>query len=374
MSRVLNWSLYLAMSWTWCIGMFLPVVLLRAVGYGGLIAMAIPNILGAAAMAWFLRDADRSRKWVEDHEAACINFSLVTIAYHIFFAAYLIRRVAGPADGVGLGAALAGFWLMLQWNKGGKFLAAIVAFLVTAIGMIWAYQRHEIPYIAHPIPGAPTTLPPIAALWLAPALSFGFLLSPYLDLTFHHARQSTSPAEGRAAFAIGFGIFFALMLVVTVLYSGWLTRRFDRRLHSQLAIILTAHFIVHTALVITYHSEQLIPRAKQISPRQFFLFGLAVILAVLIGVPSARNLNLGLSLGELIYFCFLGFYALIFPAYVFVRGINPRGNQFAWIMTLLLSMPLYALAFVEQNLFWFLPGTAVALATKYVFRHRPRIA
>jgi hypothetical protein len=362
------------MSWTWCIGMFLPVILLRSVGIGGLLAMAIPNILGAAAMGFVMRDPERSREWVKNHEPACINFSLVTIVFHIFFASFLIRRIAGPATGIGLGAALAGFWIMLQWNKGGKFLAAGVAFLVTIAAMLWEIHRGEIPYMAHPIPGAPTTLPPIGALWLFPALTFGFLLTPYLDLTFHDARQSTTAAEGRAAFAIGFCIFFALMLTITTAYSGWLTGRFDRRLHSQLAILLSAHLIVHTALVITFHGEQLITRARRIRPQQYLFFGIAVITAVLIGVPNPKNLNLGLSLGELIYLCFLGFYALIFPAYIYVRGKNPRGTAFPWIMTLLLSAPLYALAFFGQNLIWFLPGTAVALATKYIFRAKPRIA
>jgi hypothetical protein len=363
------------MSWTWCIGMFLPVVLLRALGIPGLLALVVPNVLGAAAMAWIIPNAERSREWVAKHEHACIAFSLVTIVYHVFFASFLIRRIAGPATGVGLGAALAAFWLILQWNGGkpaGKFLAALIVFAVTLTAMIWGFERASIPYIARPIPGAPTTLPAIGALWLAPAFSFGFLLCPYLDLTFHAARQSTGPGEGRAAFAIGFCVFFASMLAVTVAYSGHLTGHFDRRLNSQLAILLSAHLIVHTGFVIIAHGQQLVQRIHRIRPGKFFLFGAAVILALLVGVPNARNLNLGLTLGELIYFCFLGFYAAAFPAYVYVRGRNPQGTQFPWIMTLLLATPLYLLAFFEQNLIWFLPGTALLLGTKFLFRTRPQ--
>ena len=37
--------------------MYLPVVLYREYGIGGWIIFAVPNVIGAAAMAWLLRDA-----------------------------------------------------------------------------------------------------------------------------------------------------------------------------------------------------------------------------------------------------------------------------------------------------------------------------
>ena len=55
------WAIYLASSWTWCIGMFLPVLLVRDYGIWGWIVFAVPNVLGAAAMGWVLRSRSSSR-------------------------------------------------------------------------------------------------------------------------------------------------------------------------------------------------------------------------------------------------------------------------------------------------------------------------
>ena len=40
-----GWGIYLSCSWTWCIGMYLPVILLRDFGWPWLLAFAIPNVL-----------------------------------------------------------------------------------------------------------------------------------------------------------------------------------------------------------------------------------------------------------------------------------------------------------------------------------------
>src|SRR3954471_24793497 len=51
----LNWAAFLGASWTWCIGMFLPVLLIRDYGPSMWWAFAVPNVIGAAAMGWILR-------------------------------------------------------------------------------------------------------------------------------------------------------------------------------------------------------------------------------------------------------------------------------------------------------------------------------
>src|SRR5689334_7134755 len=77
-------AFHLASSWTWCIGMFLPVLLVRDYGIWGFVVFAVPNILGAAAFGWLLRD-DISVALVARHAIAMRWFSAVTIAYHAFF-------------------------------------------------------------------------------------------------------------------------------------------------------------------------------------------------------------------------------------------------------------------------------------------------
>ena len=55
------WGLFLASSWTWCIGMYLPVPLLREYGWAGFLAFAIPNLVGCTVFG-YLVSRERSRE------------------------------------------------------------------------------------------------------------------------------------------------------------------------------------------------------------------------------------------------------------------------------------------------------------------------
>ena len=79
------WAVFLGMSWTWCIGMFLPVLLARDLGIAGWLAFALPNVVGAAAMGFTFRRRTQSRRMVLAHVRWMRLFSWVTIAFHIFF-------------------------------------------------------------------------------------------------------------------------------------------------------------------------------------------------------------------------------------------------------------------------------------------------
>src|SRR5438045_2624614 len=83
--HVLLWAIYLAMSWTWCIGMFLLVLLVREYGSWGWVIFAIPNVLGAATMGWILRDARDSERFAAAHRHALTTFSFVIVSFQIFF-------------------------------------------------------------------------------------------------------------------------------------------------------------------------------------------------------------------------------------------------------------------------------------------------
>src|SRR4051794_17500932 len=90
-SNSLLWSIYLGMSWTWCIGMFLPVLLIRDYGVRAWWIFAIPNVVGAALMGWVLKNAKSSRRLLENHLHAATLFSLVTIAFHVFFFFWVVK-------------------------------------------------------------------------------------------------------------------------------------------------------------------------------------------------------------------------------------------------------------------------------------------
>jgi hypothetical protein len=363
--RVAGWSVYLAMSWTWCIGMYLPVILMRELGIWGVIAFAIPNIVGAVAMGWALRDRRQSEQIVGQNHAAVIWFSLITIVFHAYFAAWLIRAIAGPNAGPALAACFFLFWLILHWRRGGQFLAASLVLGVSAAVMAWGFSRGELPYVAQPLPGA--SLPPISNLWLAPAWMLGFLCCPWLDPTFHAARQAMRRSESRAAFTLGFAVIFPAMLLITVAYSGWLVAAFDRSRYPQLAIILATYLIVQSCLTVALHAQQIARIGGKIRLRRFLGFSALLVVAVLLGVllPNRFTYN-GIASGELIYRVLLGFYGLIFPAYIWLRMVRPHRSMPRVVVVIVIAAPLYWLAFANEQMIFATVGAALIVLAKFL--------
>ena len=88
----LGWAVFLGMSWTWCIGMFLPVLMVRDFGFRGWVVFAVPNVVGAAAMGRVLRDAGASERVVATHPTACAAFSAVTILFQVMFVGGVVHH------------------------------------------------------------------------------------------------------------------------------------------------------------------------------------------------------------------------------------------------------------------------------------------
>jgi len=362
-ARAAGWAVYLAMSWTWCIGMYLPVLIMRELGFGGVITFAVPNIVGAMAMGWALRDERQSRRIIGENRSAFIWYSLITIVFHAFFAAWIIRQIAGPQAGAALAGGFLLFWIILHWRRGGEFLAASLALVVSAGLMAWGFWRHELPYIAHPVQGA--SLSPINNLWLAPAWTLGFVCCPWLDLTFHTARRAMGRWEARAAFSAGFGIVFSAVLLLTVAYSGWLVVGFDRMRYPQLAIVLGGYLIVQSCFTVALHAQQIARTREKTSMGRFLAFSALLVIAVMLGMLSdARFTYNGMPLGELIYRAFLGFYGLIFPAYVWMCMVRPRRSLASVVGVVLIAAPCYWLAFANEQMYFAVLGVAVVLSAK----------
>jgi hypothetical protein len=364
-ARAAGWAVYLAMSWTWCIGMYLPVLIMRELGFAGVITFALPNIAGAMAMGWALRDERQSRLIIGEHRGAFIWYSLITIVFHAFFAAWIIRRIAGPNAGAALAAGFLLFWMILHWRRGGEFLAASLTLVISAGLLGWGFWRHELPYVAHPVQGA--SLSSINNLWLAPAWTLGFVCCPWLDLTFHSARRAMGRAEARAAFSTGFGIIFPAMLLLTVDYSGWLVVGFDRLRYPQLAIILGGYLIVQSCFTVALHARQVARIRERIPLRRFLAFSALLVIAVLLGILNDSRFNYsGIPLGELIYRAFLGFYGLIFPAYVWLRMASPRRSMARVAAVIVIAAPLYWLAFANEQMIFAVPGVLVVVLAKFL--------
>ncbi len=184
-----GWGLFCACSWTWCIGMFMPIILLRDFGWPGFLVFAIPNVLGCAAFGYVLRNAGRRAELLQQHQRAAVLFSATTIAYHMYFMAFLATMIARGAPrttlialGLPAGIYLAGYGF--SWMPQRAWPAAAAALYAASIAVFMGVGTATLS--ATQWSGTLTTTD---LLCLAPALVFGFLLCPYLDLTFKRALE-----------------------------------------------------------------------------------------------------------------------------------------------------------------------------------------
>lgn len=372
----LGWAVYLAMSWTWCIGMFLPVLLVRDYGIWGFVVFAVPNVLGAAAMGWVIRSASLSSQIVRSHHVACRLFSLVTIAFHVFFIIWIFGPLPGspvlllPAAIVlAMLIHLTGRWGN-SWHIGVAALTLVLSVSLFGIG----YVARQLPRIPFGQDWDPTNLAGLALVSF-----FGFVLCPYLDLTFHRVRQHTSPSNARLAYAIGFGVFFLAMILFTLAYSGWLHDYFDYKLIPRLVVVVIGiHLIAQSALTMGLHARELTGQ----SGLALFLWG-AVFLSFVVLIMYPRLIfgnhrySPDFHHGESIYRFVMGFYALFFPTYVWLCMIpSPRSRPsqrslIVFTIAVMIASPLFWMGFIKGKMIWLLPGLAVLLLARLLV---PRVA
>ena len=387
-SRVIGWGIYLAVSWTWCIGMFLPILLLRDFGVLGYIAFALPNVVGAAGMGWIITSPDASRRFVERHRLACVGFGAVTVLFHLVF----VLRVVAPLNqlnGATLGAAsvlLAP--LLLSWFDRPRAVALITYLLsLCAVSVFVSHAWIPAPELD---PAATESFRSMRlaardVAFLAPACAFGFLFCPYLDLTFHRARQGLAGVESRLGFGIGFGVFFLAMILFTIAYAPVFIPSYSTKYLRPPPLLLTAlllHIGAQSAATIAFHFRALrLPETGAIGRGSSrLLMMLAVLCAgtllfprlITSSVPSFAD-----SHERLIWYrVFMSFYGLAFPGYIWLlaiptrdghagpRGIRGRRKLAILFVALLLASPCFWLGFVERQTWWLAPGMLVILGSR----------
>jgi hypothetical protein len=373
------WGAYLACSWTWCIGMFLPAILMRDMGWMGFIIFAIPNVIGAAAMGWVLRSRADSVRFVEKHPGIIWWFSAITLAFHVFWILWIMNfvRLAFPMPRVYMqivaGVVIA-FAIISQralcFNRMPRVAAVLLAFSIGTLIATFIYPDITLA-TDEMVKAAPAISNPIAPLWMLPVMLFGFALAPYLDITFHHARQELdTQRNGRLGFTIGFVLFFALMIVLTTRYSGvmaWAltgepypdTMILPPWLSAALAIHILAQWVF--TVRVHYHGIRTIPGADS---RQALLF-IVILIAGLFGLGAMKLPEYAsLTGGEIVYRSFMGFYGLVFPTFITYRFIQARNNNehispiAAWI-AIVIAMPMFWIGFMERENLWLVPGVGV---------------
>ena len=370
----LLWAVFLGSSWTWVIGMFLPVLLVRDFGMWGWIVFAVPNVIGAAAMGWVLRDAEASDRFVQRHAIACRAFSLVTIAYHVFFAMWMIERlrVRGLS---GWGFITLGVFAIATLAMRGNAMRMVGAIGATvASGVMWwmLYRQQSVLSVPPLFPrGGEGGAWKVACLF--PVFAVGFALCPYLDLTFHRARQHTSPAGGRVAFGVGFGVVFLAMIVFTLLYARWLAPAVAGHPLGQLTtLFVTLHFICQSSFTVAAHVRELPRREGETQAGHGWVTASGLILivaAIVTGAYAATPHTFrGRDLGEVAYWCLLGFYGIVFPVYLLTRGFVRGGATAA--VCIAAAFPMYWMGFIERRPIWLLVGVLVVLASRLGARGR----
>jgi hypothetical protein len=365
--------------------MFLPVLLVRDYGTWAWVVFALPNVAGAAAMGWVLQRPGASERMVGRHPAAMVAFSVVTILFHVLFVGWVVRWLGDwTFVYAAAGTAVVCFPLLLS-RRVALTLSALVlvgsaaAFVVAIVG----YGR--IP----PMPeekGLISQLGPLAAVCV-----LGFGLCPYLDLTFHRARQATSTFGAIAAFTIGFGAFFLAMIVFTLWYAQLAIPPqagggFDPRLPPVVVLAIVAHMAGQAGFTVAAHGVEVARRWRAGVGKARWgalagtVFGGAVLATAWVvagrggytpiyGPADARVLS-GEELG---YRLFMAFYGLLAPAYVWIILMPWRGGRstakqrwWAFAIAVVLATPGYWVGFIDQDMVWLLEGVGVVLLARVV--------
>jgi hypothetical protein len=338
--------------------MFLPVLLVRDFGVAGFLVFAVPNIVGAAAMGTLLPDAESSRRFVDRHRTACAAFSAVTIVFHLFFLQWVIYGLIGPLAYLVFAAALAVLLLLFTAERP----AILAAWSVLTLSLLlFAFVAIHAPRATSQIHflGAQ---PSLNLLGLAPVCIVGFLLNPYLDLTFHRARQATSPRGGRLAFAVGFGGCFAAMLLFTLWYAQMLDPEVWNTIPRIVAAAIAIHMLVQSAFTIAAHHRSLAMQQWSDAPRTGVIIGGLAAIAPLIFWhlfgPDQES-------SERVYRLFMGFYGLIFPAYLWIcmSGVTRRSIT-VFAIAVLAAAPMFWLGFIDEKMLWLIPGVALLLLAR----------
>ncbi len=381
--RSLSWGAYLAASWTWCIGMFLPTMLIRDFGGWAFWAFAIPNVVGAAAMGLVLARPGDSERMVAKHWPALSLFSLVTASFQVFFMLWLARSVnfheATLKDPVVLAALAAGVIAcgVAMVRESLAPLAGVVVMLVsiTAGVMMWRAGTLIPPDFGAPAGNAASRL-----AYLAPVCVFGFALCPYTDLTFHRARQVASGGAGSVAFVVGFGLMFAAMIAMTAGYAhlfsgGTLSAGLARA--GSTGAWLVVHLFVQLLYTCSVHARAWMDFRGETAEGSSVGWGLMALALVAIGVvpaagavadrwlPDAR----GWEPHELVYRVYMSAYGLLFPAYVWLCVAPTRHGATrvtkwhlgVWLMACAVAAPAFWLGFIERREMWLAPGLGVVL-------------
>lgn len=372
--------------------MFLPVLLIRDFGWAGFATFAIPNCVGAAAMGWVLWRQGSSEGFVAAHGPMVRLFSLVTFLFHVVW----LTQVAVPLAGIGRvrELVLLGTFLTFIFVFSTGTRAAVLAYLVSLAALgVWVTRQVGVPMSGTEQAGlAAARLPPEHILGLIPVCVFGFVFCPYLDGTFHKARQAVDTRGAKVAFGFGFLLFFATMIVFTTMYAPLFGHSYADGLRpSRTATAWVAvHMIVQATFTMGVHLRFLMeqnPSTKRASGWAVLAIG-SLFVAVMRMAMSTMKDALPPAVwnpatdGLAWYRMFMGAYGLVFPAYVWicVGGIRHQASGISgftkpsieqvkvWVLACAIASPLMYMGFVERRTLLLVPAMGLVFAARWMVR------
>lgn len=363
----LGWGIFCASSWAWCIGLFLPTVLRRLLGWPGFLAFAIPNVIGCAAFG-FVLDLKRSRRLQRDHRGAMVLFSAVTIAYQLLLAGWTASALLGPMLGgcgrpmswrswaaCGIGLACTGMIGLAVSFARDRLIPAIAAVAWLLSAGVLGFTVLDVAPIAMPEPELAE-----AQLWgLMPALLLGFLLCPYLDLTFHRALRR---GPRKATFAT-FGLTFATLIVLVAFLADP-----EGPLGIRLTPLVLAQLWVQLGFTIGAHWREVRFATQPASNRASrWIVPASLSAGALLALPGVAD--------EPNYLRMLGWYGLVFPAYVLLAMVGERRKPSprTWLLfaiVLAIGLPMYERGISAFEFGWMAIPAPILLAATWWIRRR----
>ena len=335
--------------------MFLPVIMLDRYGWAGFFMFVVPNILGCSAFGYVLRTPDKSKAIVEKYRGALASFASVTIAFHAFFLAIVARYFIPdlPSWWIFLLPTIVlvtGLLVSFLPNKLWPIAATALWFTSIGIGVLfWPGSIH--------IEGTPTH-PWQEVLWLIPITTFGFILCPYLDPTFHRALQS-SPSKH--SFGV-FGLAFALMVGLSCLYR-------DAMLVGFASLILV-HIVSQSVFTIGAHIRE--GWLCEVNIRKvIFAIGTFIACVITVAVAHRSHENVWGSAED--YLRFFVFYGLLFPgmvaAFIWTKKKFTPLRVVLFTLATLVSLPLLEAGYIGGSA-W-LTVIPVVIFTTWAFSDQP---
>jgi len=365
---------YLACSWCWCIGMYLPVYLARDFGALSFLVFAIPNMVGAAAVGFIFRSSASIRSFALGHLEALRAFAWATILFHIVFLSGFM-----PSGNMWIDLTVGAVTILTAMITGTMARPA-----VTRIApIVWGLSIALFLAAAMTGPaGHSVSLPPMTGefslvqlVLAAPAIWIGFLLCPVLDGTFLATREFHGE-KTHPIFALAFGALFPVLILLTLGYAGRIIR------HDSISAFTFAHFALQSGFTIgvqwwalrwmrTISGERAAGTAEPIDGAR--LWGGRILLAS-VGLAFgaalfAQNFGVttsaGISPRRVSYDLMLALYGLVFPAYIMAIAIPPlidrAGCAWVFLAALAVAGPLYWIAAFHHQ-FWAVPiGVGVVL-------------